>query len=196
MDIRNGIERLLLPRDIADRRRAERETRDIADLPDRRMLRDHYIPAVARDAGRILWVGTRPYTALAYLELEAGGGVVWTCDVDPDAARWGHPRWHRVGDVRDVDTLFHDIRFDTVIYNGVVGFGVDTLEDQTRSLAAIARALKPGGLLILGWNSDRVGDPHVTGVIGPDYAPTPYADHATRVTFAGSTHVYDVLCRL
>lgn len=196
MNIRNGIERLLLPRDMADRRRAQRETRDLAQLPDRRMLADHYIPAVAEDGGRILWVGTQPYTALNYDALSASGGVVWTCDIDPEAARWGHPQWHRTGDVREIDRVFFDIRFKTVIYSGVAGFGVDTLEDQAQALAAIARVLSPGGVLIFGWNTDRTGDPFAIGVIGPEFAPTPYADHPSRVVFPGSTHVYDVLCRI
>lgn len=160
------------------------------------MLADHYLPAVADRGGTILWIGTRPYTAMTYDTLALGGGTVWTSDIDPAAARWGCPERHRTGDVCRIDEVFADTAFDTVLYNGVVGFGVDAQADQVRSLEAIARILKPGGLLIFGWNTDRIGDPLQSGVIGPDYRPQAFANHPSRVTFDGSTHVYDVLRRV
>lgn len=193
--IRNGLERAFLGRARADRRRAERETRDVSAYPDRRLLNETYLPALAARAGVLLWIGTRPYTALTYAEIEHGGGQVWTSDIAPDAARWGHLERHRTGDVLQIDQVFPDIRFDTVVYNGVVGFGVDTLEDQQVSLRAIAGVVRPGGLLLFGWNTDRIGDPHLTGVIGPEYAPTDFAGQSSRVIFPDSTHVYDALIR-
>ena len=193
--VQNGLERALLGRARADRRRAERETRAVAAYPDRRLLTEAYLPAIAARGGAILWIGTRPYTALAYAILESGGGQVWTSDIDPDAARWGRPGRHRTGDVLRIDRLFADTRFETVIYNGVVGFGVDAPEDQQASLDAIATVLRPGGLLLFGWNTDRIADPALSGVIGPAYMPTDFAGQSSRVRFPNSTHVYDALIR-
>lgn len=192
---RNGLERILFSRERADRRRAGRETHDVSTYPDRRLLNQAYLPALAARGGAILWVGTRPYTALAYAVLEQAGAEVWTCDIDPRAARWGRAGRHRTGDVLQVDRLFADIAFDTAIYNGVVGFGVDALDDQRTSLRALAAVLSPGGLLLFGWNTDRIDDPRLSGVIGPDYVPTDFAGQGSRVGFADSTHVYDALIR-
>ncbi|WP_292092657.1 class I SAM-dependent methyltransferase [Brevundimonas sp.] len=159
------------------------------------MLANAYLPAVAEAGGRILWVGTRPYTAENYAVLASGGGEVWTTDVDPQAARWGQSGRHRTGDVCEIDRLFSDMIFDTIIFNGVLGFGVDAPEDQQRALTALAKILRPGGLMLLGWNTDRIDDPVAAGLTDELYARTDFAGQPSRVAFPDSTHVYDAFRR-
>lgn len=168
---------------------------DIRALPDRRLLIETYIPALAQGGGRILWVGCRAYTRDDYPALGRQGAEVWTTDIDPKAARWGQAGRHRTGDVCAIDQVFADQAFDVVVCNGVLGFGADSLEMQDQALAAMAHILRPGGLLLLGWNTDKIDDP-LTVPSAAAYAPTPFAGQPPRVRFDAVTHVYDTLRRL
>lgn len=186
----------LIPGLGASRRRRERRMRTILDLPDRRLLAEAYLPALAAQGGLILWVGCRAYTAEAYAVLEGGGGTVWTTDIDPGAARWGVSGRHRTGDVCDADILFRDMRFDAIVCNGVLGYGADSESQQQRALEAQARLLKTGGRLLLGWNTDKIADPVAAGLASPWFEPQPFAGLPSRVRFEQVTHVYDCLVRL
>lgn len=169
---------------------------DIRDLPDRRALADIYLPALAARGGRILWVGCRRYTAADYPVLERQGAEVWTTDIDPRAARWGRSGRHRTGDICEADQIFDGLSFDTIVCNGVLGFGVDQPYDQERALAAMAAILKPGGLLLLGWNTDKIADPLDLPRFGHFYAPASLGAAPSRLRFDAVTHVYDVLTRV
>lgn len=167
----------------------------IRTLPDRKVMADSYIPAVAADGGRILWVGCREYTLDDYAALETQGGQVWTTDIDPAAARWGREGRHRTGDVCEADRLFSDQTFDAVVCNGVLGYGVDSPEQQQRALGALAAIVRPGGRLLLGWNTDKIDDPVEAGLTTPHFTPAPLGDRPARVRFDAVTHVYDSLIR-
>jgi len=186
---RTFLIRLLLGEDGVQRMRARR-AKDILRLPDRRLLSEVYLPTFAAEAGTLLWVGCRKYTAGDYAILEQAGGTVWTTDIDPAAARWGRQGRHRTGDLCEADQLFRDIVFDAILCNGVLGYGVDSPDQQTRALRAMARILRPGGRLLLGWNTDKIDDPVAAGLTAPEFEPT--ALHgAARVRFDDVTHVYD-----
>jgi SAM-dependent methyltransferase len=175
-------------------RRSSRIAR-IRDLPDRRFMAQAYIPVLAAEAGRILWVGCRKYTLDDYAALEAGGGEVWTTDIDPAAERWGRAGRHRTGDVCEVDRVFADLTFDTIVCNGVLGYGVDSAEQQAQALGGMAAILRPGGRLLLGWNTDKIEDPVAAGLATADFTPVPLGEQPTRVRFDDVTHVYDSLIR-
>lgn len=180
-------------RNFLARLRTRKETARIRALSDRQVMAADFIPALAAMKGSLLWIGTRVYTADDYARLERCGAEVWTTDIDIKAARWGHPTRHRIGDACALEDVFPGARFDAVICNGVFGFGVDTPQMQTRSLASIARVLKPQGLLLLGWNTDRISDPVAAGLTAPLYAPVDFAGRPSRTTFEDVTHVYDCL---
>lgn len=86
--------------------------------------------------------------------------------------------------------------FDADLCNGVLGHGVDTPAQQTRALDGIAAILRPGGRLLLGWNTGRIDDPVAAGLTSVAFRPEPYADHPSRVTFGWVDHVYDLLVRI
>ncbi|NBW07429.1 MAG: class I SAM-dependent methyltransferase [Caulobacteraceae bacterium] len=186
--------RLFLGEAGVTRRKTARAKR-ILQLPDRKLLAEAYLPAMAAEGGRILWVGCRAYTADDYAVLAAGGAEVWTTDIDPDAARWGVSGRHRTGDVCVIDQVFPDMTFDAISCNGVLGYGVDTPEQQRQALVAMANILRPGGRLLLGWNTDKIEDPVAAGLTSPEFTPTPYAGQESRVRFDEVTHVYDALVR-
>lgn len=175
-------------------KRRERARR-IRQLPDRKLLIDAYIPAVAAAGGRILWVGCRAYTTDDYPALETGGGEVWTTDIDPGAEKWGRQGRHRTGDVCRIDAVFADLVFDAVICNGVLGYGADTMEQQRSALRAMAAILRPGGRLLLGWNTDKIADPVAGLLTAPWYTPSAFAGQPARVRFDSVTHTYDALMR-
>lgn len=164
-----------------------------ARSPDRVFLVQELLPRYAARAGNILWIGCRDYTNDYAKRLERKGGVCWTIDIDPASARWGRNGRHVVGDVCDAAKLFPDLRFDTVLCNGIFGFGVNSREQQAEALQAIATILKPHGTLLLSWNTDRTPDPVASGLTQPgfEYVPTPGLD--THYTFEGYTHVYELL---
>ncbi|MDV6332702.1 class I SAM-dependent methyltransferase [Asticcacaulis sp. 201] len=174
--------------------RAKR-SEDIQALPDRRLLRDVYLPAFGREGGRILWVGCRRYTSGYYKIMESQGAEVWTTELEPRLKRWGRHNRHRTGDICLADELFADMRFDAVICNGVLGYGVDSDAQQVKALEAMARIIKPGGRLLVGWNTDKIADPVAAGLTAPWFAPEPFAGQTARVTFADVTHVYDAFVR-
>lgn len=168
---------------------------EIHQLPDRKLLRDVYIPAFAEQGGRILFVGCRGYNKGYYAILESRGAELWTTDIDPRSGRFGHGKRHRVGDICEADTLFGDLMFDGILCNGVLGYGVDSREQQDRAIAALSKILKPQGTLLVGWNTDKIEDPVVAGRFAVAFAQTPFAGQPPRVRFDGVTHVYDTFVR-
>ena len=119
---------------------------------DRRVLEDRVLGhlAAAPSPQRILSVGVRAYTRhhaalLAPHRLE-------TIDIDPAAARHGSALRHVVASVCEADRHFAPARFDAVVMNGVFGWGLDTRADLDAALTALHRVLRPGGLLVIGWN--------------------------------------------
>jgi SAM-dependent methyltransferase len=176
-------------------RRAARAAK-ILQSPDRKLMAEAYLPALARAGGRILWVGCAQYTVGYYVILEAEGAQVWTLDFDPAAAAWGYEARHLTGDVRKVDQLFAGMMFDAVICNGVLGYGVNSVDQQRAAFKAMAAVLSPGGRLLLGWNTDKIDDPVAAGLAAEWFAPGTFAGPPARVDVAGVTHVYDSLIRL
>jgi hypothetical protein len=80
---------------------------------------------------------------------------VWSVDLDPAAAAFPAPAGHFVGGISDIDKLAPGKSFDVVIYNGVLGWGVNTAEDAIASLDAIRAVTTPGALLFIGWNPGK-----------------------------------------
>lgn len=194
MGARTFLTRLFLGADGVKAMQMRRAGRILA-LPDRRILAETYIPALAEAGGVILWVGCRAYTANDYAALEAQGATVWTTDLDPAAEPWGRAGRHRTGDVCEADALFADLTFDAIVCNGVLGFGVDAPDQQRRALEALSKVLRPGGRLLLGWNTDRIEDPIAASLADPWFMPEPFAGLPARVVVDGTTHIYDALVR-
>jgi SAM-dependent methyltransferase len=164
----------------------------VARQPDRSYLRRLILPALARDPlRRVLFVGVRAYTRRYGEEFRrlAGGGF-FTIDSDPGAARWGEPGRHASGDVRRLDTHYPAGSFDAVVMNGVFGWGVDDRPDMDRAIEAIHAVLAPGGLLLVGWNTDRSHDPDTLDAVARLFAPTAVHGLPARHRVPGVTHVF------
>jgi SAM-dependent methyltransferase len=167
------------------------ESRCISRLPDRELLLGRILPELSKPGITMLWVGCQPYTR-PYLEvIERLGAKCWTLDIDPLARRWGHPRRHIVGDLQKVGTLYSPLQFDVALVNGVFGYGLNTKDRQSEAIAGLARVLKPGGLLMLGWNTHRASDPLRLPAIERFFMRSRRPRFDQRITFPESTHVYD-----
>lgn len=163
-------------------------------LASRRFLQDTLLPWARDRCPRILFVGAAPYTH-RYEKLFAGrGGRFTTMDVNPAMAVWGTAD-HIVGSVQEIPRFRQPGSFDGAILNGVFGYGVDDPAEMRRTVEALHAVLKPGGLLVVGWNMDLHVDPGVLGLYDGLFAPCDASPWLQRVTFAAETHVYDVLAR-
>lgn len=168
-----------------------RTFRRIVQSPDRQVLVEDILPAFAGACPSMLWIGVRRYTVDYPGRLEARGGSVWTTDIDPVNALWGRSGQHVTGDMQQLDRDFSPAQFDAVLCNGVFGFGVDTPEGQAAGFSAMAAVLKPGGWLMLGWNTDRTADPLASSAFAGWFEAQAFQGLPARLPVPGTTHVYD-----
>ncbi|MBB3209132.1 hypothetical protein FHS27_004970 [Rhodopirellula rubra] len=167
----------------------------VQSLPDRIYLRQVMLPEMASTKpANVLLAGTRRYTRRYPQCFDQTVTTVWTIDFDPSAARFGNAARHRVGDMCSVDEVFHDIRFDIIHINGILGFGVDTPESIRRMIEACHRAIQPDGYIMLGWDADRTPDPTLNPDITSRFVHTAFAGLPPRHTVTGLDgydHVFD-----
>ena len=117
---------------------------------DRRVLEDVVFPHLSAraDVRRVLFVGCAWYTA----EYErVFDGEYWTIDVDPDMRAWGARR-HIVDSVARLDRHVGPAAFDLIVLNGVLGWGLNDRSAIETAFAQCWRALRAGGMLVVGWN--------------------------------------------
>jgi SAM-dependent methyltransferase len=79
-------------------------------------------------------------------------------DIEAGKAVYGQPGRHWTGSATSVAGHYGDNAFDVVVANGLLGFGIDEAQGCRHLLENCEAVLKPGGLLVLGYNdrSDRV----------------------------------------
>jgi SAM-dependent methyltransferase len=178
----------LWAKDILNARRVGRN-------PGRIALVNEILPAYAACGGRILWIGCRRYTKGYGKLLERNGGECWTVDIELRHAKWGERGRHLTADLLSIDQLVPAASFDSVICNGVFGFGVDTRSAQVAALRAMAAILKPGGRLLLGWNTERVEDLLSLDFVQEDFVGDALTEHGARWAIPEARYVYDFLRR-
>ncbi len=170
--------------------------RNIELRPDRRHLERTIVPSLAAiGVKNALFVGCRAYTR-HYPRLFAESGItLFTCDIDPASERFGSPGRHRTIDVCELSPDVFPVRFDAIVFSGVIGFGVDTVAQIEKAAAALASLLMPGDVLVQGSNTDRGIDPLTSPVWQALFKRTAKAGMSERVSFPGSTHFFDVIER-
>jgi len=122
--------------------------------PDRRALDDVILPYYARAPGleRVLFVGVQAYNAKNRM-LFAGRSYA-TLDPQSAAAAFGGDT-HFVAPLQELSRHVAPGSFDAVVINGVIGYGLDTVHELDRALAAVHRALREDGELVIGMNEQR-----------------------------------------
>jgi hypothetical protein len=103
---------------------------------------------------------------------------------------WGAPR-HIVAPVQEIGRHRPQGFFDCIVLNGVFGFGTDEAAAMRAVVDAVEQVLAPGGLLVVGWNTDQHEDPEALGVFEASFVPCRTTPWPHRLRFSGETHVYD-----
>lgn len=118
---------------------------------DRNVLEIVIIPWLLTDLDprRILDVGREEYEHFYNEFFE--GRELWTMDVDPERKEFGADK-HIVDSVANLKKHFPADFFDVVLMNGVFGWGLNEKEEIETALTGIYECLRPGGLLIFGYN--------------------------------------------
>jgi SAM-dependent methyltransferase len=143
---------------------------------DRAYLETVLLPGLAQTGSAMLFVGVAPYTD-RYKDI-VGPGFVTTDPARPDLADFtldfSHPEFPsqiRAGLVKKGTPI---ASFDSVVANGVIGWGIETEDDVRQSFRNAHTLLRPGGSLLLGWNSAEYRtnaaliDNEAQGVVLPD----------------------------
>ncbi len=86
-----------------------------------------------------------PLTCLALVE------TLTTLDLDPHVRAFGAAR-HITGHLERIGAHFEPGTLDAIVASGVIGWGLNEPAAIELALGACVDALRPGGLLILGWN--------------------------------------------
>lgn len=105
---------------------------------------------VEKNPKRILDIGREDYQR--FYNKFFFGRELWTIDRKRSRKEYGAER-HIVGDVKNLNNYFKDDYFDIIIMNGVFGWGLDKPEDIERTFGAIYETLRPGGILVFGYNN-------------------------------------------
>ena len=119
--------------------------------PDRDVLEDTIIPYIVKcnEFNKILFVGsdwyTQPYNR-CFKNKE-----YWTIEINPDRKKFGSKR-HVVDSLLNLSQHFAPSYFDLIVYNGVFGHGIDSREATEISFQQCFQCLRPGGMLVFGWN--------------------------------------------
>ncbi len=118
---------------------------------DRRLLARVILPYFAGSAQfeRVLFVGCAWYTR-GYASLFRERRY-WTLDPDASKRRWGAQR-HIVASLARVRDQFDAASLDLVVCNGVFGWGLDDKAEVEAAFGGCYDCLRPGGVLVLGWN--------------------------------------------
>lgn len=118
---------------------------------DRRILEGVIVPWLLAQPllDRILFVGCAWYTQRYHARFS--GKKYMTLEANPGNARYGARR-HVVGRIEELDQHVGPASLDLIVCNGVVGWGLDAPASVNAAFLACHRALRPGGILLVGWN--------------------------------------------
>lgn len=97
----------------------------------------------------ILFVGSDSYTR--DYDRHFPDSNFHSIDKDAAQAKFGS-KHHVVGDITELGKYFSKGTFDVIVMNGVYGWGLDNAADVESAMRQCFEGLKPGGLLLLGWN--------------------------------------------
>jgi len=80
------------------------------------------------------------------------GRDLWTMDIDPAQAEFGAPK-HITDNAANVTNHFEESKFDLILINGVLNWGLNNKNEIERCFDGLYKIMKPGGLLVIGWNN-------------------------------------------
>jgi SAM-dependent methyltransferase len=180
----------------------------LLNLPEARRLRAHIrlrpsriflehaiLPWMAQHYARVLFVGTAPYAHQIERLFRRRRDHYTTIERESGAALWG-ARNHITAPIEEIGQHRAKGYFDCIVFNGIFGFGIDDLEAQRAAIKVLHDALAPGGLLVVGWNTNLLPDLEDLGLFEPYFVAAGGLPWAHRTSFPlPETHVYDFYTR-
>jgi SAM-dependent methyltransferase len=129
------------------------------ELPNRRVLEDTVLPGLANEPGvhTVLFVGCRWYTKIYAAIFKRQ--QYWTIEIDPEQAKFGSQNHHIIDSYLNLSRHVEPGTFDAIVINGVFGWGIDAPAETEVALYETLRALRPGGLVIVGYNNTPENHP-------------------------------------
>ncbi len=118
---------------------------------DRSILEEVILPYFSKDMRhqKILFVGCSAYTQW-YEELFQHKEY-WTIDPKNVKRKYGSKR-HVIDSIAHVGRYVANNYFDVIVMNGVIGFGLNRVDDIERAINACYEVLASQGILLVGWN--------------------------------------------
>jgi SAM-dependent methyltransferase len=188
--------RRVAPKPLLDGIRGRIGLLKFSQLPDRKYMEETILPSFALSKPqRVLFVGTQDYTQHYQRWFDTRATVYVTIDIRPEFSRYGSKHTHVIGDVRDLGKHFPDSYFDIVMMNGVLGWGLDDPTSGLDAIKSCSYVLRQGGILLLGWNTDRFSDPLHMEAVRSLFEHSDCLGMRKRVIFGTSLHVYDLLVK-
>ncbi len=77
----------------------------------------------------------------------------FTIDNDPRKARYGARHHHTVGSAIELESYYVPDQFNVIIANGLIGFGVNEINQCDDLFAGLAAVIKRTGLLVLSYDN-------------------------------------------
>jgi hypothetical protein len=120
---------------------------------NRRFLEQKIFPLISGNGRyrKILFAGTEIYTWHYHKFFPRS--EFCTIDYDKSKSRYGHKNHHTIGSVCSLSKYYNRSDFDVIIYNGLIGFGLNSKHDVDQALCEAFQALSDDGILIVGWNN-------------------------------------------
>lgn len=113
-----------------------------------RFFLEKYIFDYLNSSRKLLFIGVDIYTKHYYDQLLFD---VYTIDINPNKKRYGNKGKHITDSAERLSKIYKS-KFDVVIANGLIGFGVNNLIQFKKVLNEIYSILNENGILILGFN--------------------------------------------
>ena len=116
---------------------------------DRFILERKIFPYILSNCKKVLFVGCAKYTKSynqVFSQIE-----YWTMDFLEAKSRYGSKN-HVQGNLTELSKYFKKDYFNAIILNSVIGWGVDTAPEIKKALVECNQVMRPGGILIIGWN--------------------------------------------
>ena len=157
----------------------------------RRVLEHEILPWLGKHYDRVLFVGTAPYTHQFERLFRRSREQYTTIDPVRGTEIWG-ARNHIVAPIQEIGAHRPKGYFDCIVLNGVFGFGIDDIDSQRAVIKVLHDALAPGGLLLVGWNTNLMPDLEKLGLFAPYFTEAKGLPWPRRTCFdLPETHVYD-----
>ena len=171
--------------------------------PERLFLSNEVMPWVAANCRKVLFVGTSSYTYQYERLFDDDPDRYFTIDHLASLRVWGS-KHHVVAPFQEVDRHFPPDFFDAVVANGILFYrlpnddhGIAGTDESMDALSrAIARVLKPGGLVVFGWNGqDEPPNLSLQRMLGGRFVPDATLPWGARHTFPGDPHTFEFFRR-